>query len=103
MKVVKTLKHPITSHHRMLDATLLVYQEALSFLITVIQEQFMALESLSTQAVVTAVERLTHRTKHNPNPFYSEFDQRFYKFPSYFRRSAIAEAFGMVKSHHSRF
>ncbi|RQW07915.1 transposase, partial [Paenibacillus rhizophilus] len=52
MKVVKTLKHTITSHHRMLDATLHVYQEALTFLITVIQEQFMALESLSTQAVV---------------------------------------------------
>ncbi|WP_233277606.1 hypothetical protein [Paenibacillus durus] len=103
MKVIKTLKHPITSHHRMLDATLHVYQEALSFLITVIHEQFMDLESFSTQAVVTAVERLIHRTKHNPNPFYAEFDQRFYKFPSYFRRSAIAEAFGMVKSHHSRF
>ncbi|AHV98744.1 RNA-guided endonuclease TnpB family protein [Paenibacillus sabinae] len=103
MKVVKTLKHPITSHHRMLDATLHVYQEALSFLITVIQEQFMSLVSLSTQAVVTAVERLTHRTRHNPNPLYAEFDQRFYKFPSYFRRSAIAEAFGILKSHHSRF
>ncbi|SEP05241.1 hypothetical protein SAMN04487895_11893 [Paenibacillus sophorae] len=63
MKVVKTLKHPITSHHHMLDATLHVYQEALSFLITVIQEQFIALESLSTQAVVTAVERLTHRAQ----------------------------------------
>ncbi|WP_407272786.1 RNA-guided endonuclease TnpB family protein [Radiobacillus sp. PE A8.2] len=50
-----------------------------------------------------AVERLIHRTTLNPSPKYKDFDQRFYKFPSYFRRSAIASAFGKIKSFRSNY
>ncbi len=55
----------------------------------------------STKEMTNLIERLIHATKSNPNPKYTEFNQRFYKFPSYFRRAAIATAFGKVKSYRS--
>jgi putative transposase len=51
--------------------------------------------------VIPAVEKLIHRTKTNPFPKYN-FTDRFYKFPSYFRRMEIAKAFGDVKSYYSK-
>jgi putative transposase len=102
MEVARTLRHKITSHRCIFDATLEQYNLALGFIIRVIQQEYDAIGHLSTKAIVPAVEALIHRTKSNPEPQYHEFDSLFYKFPSYFRRSAIAEAFGIVKSHHSR-
>ena len=58
---------------------------------------------LSTKSLVNAVEKLIHTTKNNPLPKYKEFNQKFYKFPSYFRRGAISSAFGKVKSYRSNF
>jgi IS605 OrfB family transposase len=37
-----------------------------------------------------------------PHAVYADFDKRFYKFPSYLRRKAIAEAIGHISSHMSR-
>jgi putative transposase len=65
-----------------------------------VDREFDALEHLSTKEAVRAVERLIHRTKTNPHPKY-DFSLKFYKFPSYFRRSAISKALGIVKSHRS--
>jgi putative transposase len=42
-------------------------------------------------------------TKNNPLPNYNEFHQRFYKFPSYLRRAAIACALGKIKSYRFNF
>ena len=44
------------------------------------------------------MELLTHQTQDNPSPKYS-FSEDFYKFPSYYRRAAIAEALGKVSSY----
>ncbi len=49
---------------------------------------------------LTYIETLIHATKGNPNPVY-DFDAKFYKFPSYLRRSAINEAVGKVSSYKS--
>jgi putative transposase len=103
MKVVKTLKYKITSHTRTFDATVDIYNQALSFLIDVIHKECKSLEDLSLKAMVPLVEKLTHATKKNPCPTYGEFDVLFYKFPSYFRRSAIADAYGVVKSYRSNY
>ena len=42
---------------------------------------------------------LIHTTSDNPNPKYTEFDRKFYKIPSYFRRSIINKAIGIVNSY----
>ncbi len=103
MIMAKTLRHKITNHSRIFDPTLNIYNEALAFIINVIDNEFDDLSDISTKSIVSAVEKLIHTTKSNPLPKYKEFNQRFYKFPSYFRRSAIATAFGKVKSYRSNY
>jgi putative transposase len=103
MDISKTLKYKITNHSRIFDATLEIYNEVLSFIINVIDSEFNYVDNISTKTIVPAVEKLIHVTKNNPLPKYKEFNQRFYKFPSYFRRSAIASAFGKVKSYRSNY
>ena len=103
MKVAKTLRHKITNHTRIFDATLEVYNDALSFIIKVIDHEFNDLDGMSTKSIVPIVEKFIHSTKTNPLPKYIEFNPRFHKFPSYFRRSAIASAFGKVKSYRSNY
>ncbi len=103
MRVIKSLRYKIPSHTRILDATVDIYNEALTFLIDVIECEKLELNTLSTKDVVRIVEKLVHATRSNPSPVYKEFDKRFCKFPSYFRRSAIADAAGLVKSHRSNY
>ncbi|WP_257009867.1 transposase [Evansella halocellulosilytica] len=103
MKIAKTLSHKITNHSRIFDATLEVYNHALSFIIDIIEKEFDHLDDMTTKSIVPLVEKLIHTTKSNPLPKYREFDSLFYKFPSYFRRGAIATAFGKVKSYRSHY
>lgn len=103
MKITKTLRHKITNHSRIFDATLDIYNKALSFIIEVIEKEFEDVKDITIKNVVPAVEKLIHTTKNNPLPKYKEFNHKFYKFPSYFRRGAIASAFGKVKSYRSNF
>ncbi|MEQ6375415.1 hypothetical protein RZN25_01020 [Bacillaceae bacterium S4-13-56] len=95
MEVAKTLSHKITNHSRIFDETLFIYNEALSFIIDIIDKEFDNLDEITVKNI--------HTTKSNPSPKYIEFNLRFYKFPSYFRRSAIASAFGKVKSYRSNY
>lgn len=97
----KTLKHKITNQTNIFEPTIQIFNEALSYFMNVIDKEFLSLDDWNTKGIVPAVEMLTHATKTNPLPKYKEFNKRFYKFPSYFRRAAIASAFGKVKSYRS--
>ena len=46
------------------------------------------------------VEKLVHHTKGNKAVY--DFDNKFYKFPSYLRRSAITKAIGIFSSYMSQ-
>src|SRR5690625_1263040 len=101
MKVAKTLRHKITNHTRIFDDTLAVYNQAITFIMEVIEKEFSHLQPYTSSSIVPSVEKLIHTTKSNPLPTYPEYNSRFYKFPSYFRRAAIASAFGKVRSYRS--
>ncbi|MCC3356291.1 transposase [Bacillus sp. REN16] len=103
MKVAKTLSHKIMNHSGIFDATLNVYNKAMTYIIKVIDKEIGDLETFSSSSIVAPVEKLIHTTKSNPSPKYKEFNRNFYKFPSYFRRNAIATAFGKVKSYRSNY
>ncbi|MCM3791073.1 RNA-guided endonuclease TnpB family protein [Domibacillus indicus] len=103
MKVAKSLLHKITNQTEIFNDTLDIYNAALTYVIEVIDKEFDDIKGLTTKSIVPAVEKLIHATKSNPLPKYKEFNERFYKFPSYFRRSAIASAFGKVKSFRSNY
>lgn len=77
------------------------YRAAVDFFISVrMEERAVFSEPAARYALVRKMEILTHRTKDNPDPKY-DFGKDFYKFPSYLRRSAIAEALGKVSSYES--
>ncbi|OZU87342.1 transposase [Virgibacillus indicus] len=103
MDVVKTLRHKIRNHSRIFDDTLVIYNQVLSFIMEVIEQEFKNLDDYSTQSMVSAVEKLIHITKSNPLPKYKEFNSQFFKYPSYLRRSTISAAFGKVKSFRSNY
>ncbi|WP_246516592.1 hypothetical protein [Salicibibacter cibarius] len=86
MNRVRTLSHKITNHSRIFDATLDIYNDALAFIIEVIEKGFDTLGEMTTKSITVAVEKLIHTTKSNPSPKCRAFNVRFYKFPSYFRR-----------------
>ena len=77
------------------------YRAAVDFFIRVRMCEASAFVGVTNQQVgLRTMELLTIRTKQNPYPKY-DFGEDFYKFPSYYRRAAIAEALGKVSSYES--
>ena len=76
--------------------TIDIYQEAVSFLIDVVNEHFDEARTLPSHKAMTLIEKLVHSTS-SRDALYPAFDIRFHKFPSYLRRSAIMSAIASVK------
>ncbi|MCM3790376.1 hypothetical protein M3221_18535 [Domibacillus indicus] len=58
MKVVKSLLHKITNQTEIFNSTLDIYNDALSFIIRVIDKEFDNTDNLTTKSIVPAVEKL---------------------------------------------
>ena len=102
MKIIKTAKLKITSHSKIFDETISIYNKALGFYIAVCEKEFGYMEQLQhSKEKLNHIESITHLTTKNRNIKY-DFSEDFYKFPSYFRRTAIMEALGVCNSHFSR-
>jgi len=83
-----------------LEATVRVYREALSFLVGVVDSAWDEVEKVrGGLARQRLVETWVHASARNPEPRHPEFDQLFYKLPSYLRRSAITSAIGKVAAY----
>jgi IS605 OrfB family transposase len=105
-KIIRTDKWqlgPTASQKILMGETVKVYRDACRYLTTIISTHWPMLGSLSTDNAVTAVERLMHSTAKNPVVKYTQFTERFYKFPSYYRRAAISFALGQVSSYMTRY
>lgn len=100
MKIVKSYQAEIQGANLQFDETIRIYRKALKFLVQVAHQEWESLKELTSKERVNLMEKLTHATKENPKPKY-DFDVHFYKFPSYFRRSAIQEACGIISSYRS--
>lgn len=82
--------------------TVSVYREAVMYLIDVVNAEWESVGPVykaKKNEGQRAVERLIHTTKKNSAKY--DFDFRFVKFPSYFRRAAISFALGTVASYRS--
>ena len=102
MKIVKTAKFKILSHTKSLEPTISIYNKALSFYIEVVQKEWDNLKGLKPKKQMRLLEQITHKTKRHPNVKY-DFDQEFYKFPSYLRRACIMEAIGYYSSYDTNY
>jgi len=101
MKIVKTAKLKILTHTKTFDKTIKIYNMALSFYISVYEQEYNNLQDKTPKEKLNSIESLTHKTKKNRKVKYN-FDKDFYKFPSYLRRAVIMEAIGVIDSHFSR-
>ena len=83
--------------HAAVTCTIDLYRAAVSYLLGPVLDKWDDLSAMETQLErKTFIENQIHTTKGNTAVY--DFDQRFYKFPSYLRRSAIADAIGAVSS-----
>ena len=101
MDIYTTYKVKIKHYNHIFKQTVAIYRNAVDYLIAVCHENWESISSiegaLNRQRYV---ETLVHATKDNPNPKY-DFDEKFYKMPSYLRRGVISEALGKVSSYKS--
>lgn len=100
MHVYTTYKAKIKHYNHIFKDTVAVYRNAVDYLITVCNENWDAVTTFVGANKLTYMEKLIHTTKDNPHPVY-DFDTKFYKLPSYLRRSAINEVIGKVSSYRS--
>ena len=95
MKIMVSREVRIVDAFKVFLDTIAIYQNAVSFLIDVVNEHYDTIRSLPSQKAMTLVERLVHSTS-TRKALYPSFDIRFHKLPSYLRRAAIMEAVAAV-------
>ena len=101
MKIHTTYKVKIKHYNNIFKDTVMVYRHVVDYLIDVCDTHWESISEIKDSKKQQGyIENLIHATKDNPEPVY-DFDSRFYKLPSYFRRSAINEAKGKVSSYRS--
>jgi IS605 OrfB family transposase len=92
---------PTPEQQRYLTLTIQEYRAFCRALVGVVNTHWTMIANAKSRCSV--VEKLIHKTSKNPNPKYSYFGRRFYKFPSYLRRAAIEFAIGQVSSFLTRY
>jgi putative transposase len=85
--------------HVLFEQTTNQYREVVNFYLAIFERHQ---EILGIASWLLAAESLTHRTKSNPHPKY-DFSLLYVKYPSGFRRAAIAEAYGQATSWLKRY
>ena len=101
MDIYTTYKVKIKHYNHIFKQTVAIYRNAVDYLIAVCHENWKSISSIEGSLNRQRyVETLVHATKDNPNPKY-DFDEKFYKMPSYLRRGVISEALGKVSSYKS--
>ena len=98
MKIYSTYSVKIVGRNRIFRETAAAYRSAVDFFIDVSLKEWGSISRLKGLRRNNQVERYTIKTKKRPEVPY-DFSKGFYKFPSYLRRAAIAEALGKCASY----
>ena len=100
MKITSSYAIKLTGDLKSLENALTIYRNALRFIIPIVNAHWGELKDLkNTKQRMTYTEKLIHSTA-NSQACYN-FDEKFPKFPTYLRRSAINKALGIVSSYYS--
>ena len=91
----------ISLNKKALKDTINIFRKALSFCIDVCENEYKNYESLKSKERINYIEKCIHNTKNNVAIY--DFDDKFYKFPSYLRRNVISEAIGIVNTYHTNY
>jgi transposase len=103
MRITSSYSAKLTNkeHNRELKFTISYYRKVLAYLIKICDAEYSDWCELSGNAKNNFIEKLIHGTKKNLEPKYADFDTLFFSMPSYYRRSAIQKALGIVLSYRS--
>ena len=102
MKIFSSYSVKIKHYNHIFKDTVAIYRSVVDYLIGMCLEEWDTVFNINGNLLRQQyIEHLCHATADNPNPKYTGFDRRFYKFPCYLRRSAISEAIGKVSSYKS--
>ena len=101
MKATQSYGVKFKGGYKAIKRTIVIFNDAINYLITPIQENYDDIAELeSSLRKMNYIEKLVHNTRNNKAIY--DFDDKFYKFPSYLRRSAITKAIGIVSSYMSQ-
>ena len=95
------LNHMNNGIMRAAKKTLSIFRAAVSMIGDIALKEWDSLADLSSTDRMRAVENMIHTTSRNTAK-YPDFDKEFYKFPSYYRRSAINFVCGQIQSYKTR-
>ena len=100
MNIFSSYKVKIKHYNHIFEQTVEIYRNAVSFFIDVCDKEWNILEPLKNIERCGYIEKITLITKAHPNVKYN-FNEKFYKMPTYLRRSAINTATGCYSSYYS--
>lgn len=102
MKTTVSYSIELLNINKLIKPTVDIFRDAVTYLIKVYEKEYDTL-NLITQAKerFNSAEHLVHNTKYNVAKY--NFDELFYKMPSYMRRNAIQKALGIVSSYKSNY
>lgn len=100
MKIISSYKVKIKNYNKIFNGTVYIFRKAVSFFIDVCDKEWINLETLNGKQRNNYIESITIATNKHPYPKYN-FNENFYKMPSYLRRSAIQQAIGCYSSYKS--
>ena len=100
MRLTSSYKMKLTGDLKALETSITIYREVLRMLIPIINDNWETLSRYEfTNQKYNCIEKWVHNTQTNQAVY--DFDEQFPKFPSYLRRSVIAQALGIVSSYRS--
>lgn len=99
MKITSSYGIEIKQMNKIFRPTVAIYNDAISFCVDAFENEWSNIESLDTMQRKQYAESLIHSTKNNKAKY--DFDSKFYKMPSYMRRSVINSALGYLSSYHN--
>ena len=100
MNLYSTYSCKIKHYNHILKQTVVIYRSAVDYCIQICLQHWDKISLINTSNLKQQyVEQMIHSTKNHIAVY--DFDQKFYKFPSYLRRAAITEAIGKVSSYKS--
>lgn len=92
----------ITDHKTIFRDTIVIYRQALAYMIPLVNDHYEEWKGLEfATEKVRYMEILLHGTSKQVARY--DFDQAFYKYPSYLRRATIQKAIGIVSSYQSNY
>ena len=98
--ITSSYKMKLTGDLKALETSIGLYREALRVLIPIINDNWETLSEYEfANQKYNCIEKWIHNTKEHQARY--TFDEQFPKFPSYLRRSVIAQALGIVSSYRS--